>query len=327
MRIALSIVTALALAAACRHGSDEAARPAPPAGDHAQLRQSLLAADAQLGEAIGRLGPADGVSAQLVDDAVYLHPGAAVVTGRAAVQALLRSAYPDRSTRQVLHGVTGDASSDGEIGYSFGWFEEDGPPPVASGAPAPSSVGSAAAGGAPATRFGKYLAAWRRDGGAWRLAVFVRVAAPRAPSAPPADAAILAGEHGAALPADRAALREQVLAADRAFAARSVADGYTVAFTSWCAADAVIAGGSDFRWNAAGVAEALAGWAPGETLAWAPLLGSAAASGDLGYTVGTAEHRVTGKPSSFTKYLTIWVRQADGGWRFVLDGGNARPGP
>jgi len=80
------------------------------------------------------------------------------------------------------------------------------------------------------------------------------------------------------------------------------------------------------RWNAAGVAEALAGWAPGETLAWAPLLGRAAASGDLGYTVGTAEHRVTGKPSSFTSTSRIWVRQADGSWRFVLDGGNPRPG-
>ena len=90
----------------------------------------------------------------------------------------------------------------------------------------------------------------------------------------------------------------------------------------------MIAGGADFRWNAAGVAEALAGWQRGETLVWAPLLGRAAASGDLGYTVGTAELRVAGKPeTSFLKYLTIWVRQPDGSWRFVLDGGNARPGP
>ena len=334
MRIARSIVTLVtlvALVAGCRHGSEEAARsaqsPGGPGG-HAAVRQSLLAADSQLGEAIGRLGPAEGPSAQLADDAAYLHPGAAVVTGRAAVQAFLRSAYPDRATMQRLHNVTGDASSDGEIGYSFGWFEEDGPAPVASAAAAASAAAGAATGGAPASRSGKYLAAWRRDSGAWRLAVFVRIAAPRAPSAPPAEAGILAGEHGVAQPGNREALRAQVLAADQAFAARSVADGYTVAFTSWCAADAVIAGGGDFHWNAAGVAEALAGWTVGETLVWSPLLGRAAASGDLGYTVGTAEHRVTGKPeSSFTKYLTIWVRQADGSWRFVLDGGNARPGP
>jgi len=118
-----------------------------------------------------------------------------------------------------------------------------------------------------------------------------------------------------------------VLATDTAFAARSVAEGYTVAFTSYCASAAVIAGGADFHWNAAGVAEALAGWTPGDTLDWAPLLGHAAASGDLGYTVGAAVHRVEGKPATYTKYLTIWIRLPDGSWRFVLDGGNARPAP
>jgi hypothetical protein len=64
---------------------------------------------------------------------------------------------------------------------------------------------------------------------------------------------------------------------------------------------------------------------PGDTLDWAPLLGRAAASGDLGYTVGAAVHRIEGKPTTYTKYLTIWIRRPDGSWRFVLDGGNARP--
>src|SRR5437868_6155201 len=197
MRIARSIIAALALAAGCRHGTDDAVHPAPSVA-HAELRRSLLAADAQLGEAIARLGPAEGVAAQLADDAAYLHPGAAVVTGRAAVQTLLRTAYPDRSTKQTLHNVTGDASSDGELGYSFGWFEEDGaaPTPVGAAASSGAAASPGAGSGAPASRFGKYLAAWRRDADAWRLAVFVRVAAPRAPSAPPAGAAILAGEHG-----------------------------------------------------------------------------------------------------------------------------------
>jgi len=161
MRIALSIVAALALAAGCRHGSEERRGRRHRQLTTRSLRQSLLAADAQLGEAIGRLGPAEGLSAQLVDDAAYLHPGAAVVTGRAAVQALLRSAYPDRSTMQVLHRVTGDASSDGEIGYSFGWFEEQGPPPVASGAAAPSSsVGTRQEG----RRRAGSASIWRRGG-------------------------------------------------------------------------------------------------------------------------------------------------------------------
>jgi ketosteroid isomerase-like protein len=308
---ALVLVVLAVLSIACRRGADDAAATATVrrvAASHDEIRRSLIAADAQLAAAIGTQGEAEGLWPAFADDGVYLHPGVDVVRGREAVRAFLRQTFPATSAQPLrLQLVTGDASSDGEIGYSFGWFE--------------TAAGAAG--------FGKYLAAWRRVEDAWRLAVFVRIAAPKAPSPLPAqaDAGILAGEHGVAQPGDPEALRQQVIATDTAFAARSVAEGYTVAFTSYCAPDAVIAGGADLHWNAAGVAEALAGWTPGDTLDWAPLLGRAAASGDLGYTVGAAVHRVEGKPPTYSKYLTIWIRRPDGSWRFVLDGGNARPAP
>lgn len=321
MRIVASLVLALVIAG-CRQGGDDRAAthtPRQPA-DHAGVRQGLLAADAQLAAAIAEHGEVEGLWPAFADDGAYLHPDAAIVVGKTAVREALRAAFPGTTAQPLqLHAVTGDASADGEIGYSFGWFEAPGADAAAAGAEA--------AGDAAATGFGKYLAAWRRDGGAWRLAAFVRIAAPRRPSEPPAGAGILAGEHGAAHPGDPEALRREVLAADTAFSALSVDQGYSVAFTQTCAPGAVIAGGSDFRWNAAGVAEALAGWTPGDTLEWAPQLGRAAASGDLGYTVGNASHSAPGKPTTYTKYLTIWVRQADGSWRFLLDGGNARRAP
>lgn len=307
MRALILVILAVS-SVACRRGADDAAVTATvreATADHDQVRKTLLAADAQLAAAIGTEGEAEGLWPAFAVDGVYLHPGVEVVRGRDAARDFLRRTFPATAAQPLrLHVVTGDASSDGEIGYSFGWFE------------------AAATAG-----FGKYLAAWRRVGGAWRLAVFVRIAAPKAPSPAPPDAGILAGEHGVAQPGDPEALRQQVMATDAAFAARSVAEGYTVAFTSYCAPDAVIAGGADLHWNAAGVAEALAGWTPGDTLDWAPLLGRAAASGDLGYTVGAAVHRVEGKPPTYTKYLTIWIRRPDGSWRFALDGGNARPAP
>jgi len=52
-----------------------------------------------------------------------------------------------------------------------------------------------------------------------------------------------------------------------------------------------------------------------------------AASGDLGYAVGTWQ--LTGKsrkgePVSLTgKYMTVWKKQADGSWKVVADMGNA----
>lgn len=120
------------------------------------------------------------------------------------------------------------------------------------------------------------------------------------------------------------------MAADRAFAQLSVDSGYTIAFTTFASPSAVVVGASDFFWGPAGVAYAYGGWAPGETLDWGPVVGRGAASGDLAYTVGTAVYAYTtaaGAQKAHSKYLTVWVRQADGSWRFVIDGGNASPAP
>jgi hypothetical protein len=53
-----------------------------------------------------------------------------------------------------------------------------------------------------------------------------------------------------------------------------------------------------------------------------------ARSGDLGFTTGPAT--INGKRGLF--YVTVWVRQKDGGWKWVYDGGidadgAAAPGP
>ena len=72
------------------------------------------------------------------------------------------------------------------------------------------------------------------------------------------------------------------------------------------------------------IAGAFAGFPADAVLEWAPVAAEIAASGDLGCTVGRAS--VTAL-HSYSKYLTIWKRQADGSWKFVADGGNARPGP
>jgi ketosteroid isomerase-like protein len=62
---------------------------------------------------------------------------------------------------------------------------------------------------------------------------------------------------------------------------------------------------------------------------WHPIAADGAASGDLGFTVGEAVLRGRGPKGEVrergTKYLSIWQRQPDGVWRFVMDGGNSRP--
>jgi ketosteroid isomerase-like protein len=61
-------------------------------------------------------------------------------------------------------------------------------------------------------------------------------------------------------------------------------------------------------------------------LKWVPV--TAEASGDLGYTFGKWELRITGKDTvEYGTYVTIWKKFPDGKWRFILDGGNDTPKP
>jgi uncharacterized protein (TIGR02246 family) len=66
---------------------------------------------------------------------------------------------------------------------------------------------------------------------------------------------------------------------------------------------------------------------PGFGLSWKNTKADVAASGDLGYTVGTYEmtmNDAAGQPSTMAgKYLTVWKKQADGQWKVVVDAPNA----
>lgn len=260
---------------------------------HEAVRASLMAAEGLAA------GAGEGLWQWMAEDAAYLHPRAPLVFGRDAAREAMRGVPVAR-----IHRLAGDVSSDGQLGYTFGWFEQDVRPPDA--------------------RFGRYLATWRRAGIGWQVVGWVRIVAKRPLGEPPPDARIVRGAHGVARPGEAAALAAQAMAADAAFSALSVAQGFSVAFPATAAEDAAVVGPVEVQWNRAGVAKAWEGWTPDTSLAWAPRLGRAAASGDLAFTVGEAVFR-KGEERSFSKYLTVWVREADGSWRFLLDGGNARP--
>ena len=56
-------------------------------------------------------------------------------------------------------------------------------------------------------------------------------------------------------------------------------------------------------------------------LTWEPLDGDIANSGDIGYTYGTWELKNDTIVSRGT-YVSIWKKQSDSEWRYVLDTGN-----
>jgi ketosteroid isomerase-like protein len=57
------------------------------------------------------------------------------------------------------------------------------------------------------------------------------------------------------------------------------------------------------------------------TLTWVPQYASVSKSGELGYTYGI--YTYTNEDTTFQgTYVSIWRKQADGNWKFVLDTGN-----
>jgi len=61
-------------------------------------------------------------------------------------------------------------------------------------------------------------------------------------------------------------------------------------------------------------------------ISWEPYKAEAARSGELGYTLGNWK-LVLKDTTMYGNYYTIWKKQADGKWKFVVDGGNTTPKP
>jgi ketosteroid isomerase-like protein len=62
-------------------------------------------------------------------------------------------------------------------------------------------------------------------------------------------------------------------------------------------------------------------------LEWYPLKVEVSKSADLGYTFGNWTLTNAKGEKSFGNYMTVWKKQKDGSWKFVIDGGNSTPEP
>ncbi len=63
-------------------------------------------------------------------------------------------------------------------------------------------------------------------------------------------------------------------------------------------------------------------------LAWQPAYAGMSASGDMGFTTGPWEAKADikdEKPGAYGHFMTVWKKQADGSWKFVVDLGISHP--
>lgn len=110
---------------------------------------------------------------------------------------------------------------------------------------------------------------------------------------------------------------DEVVAAERNFAATAAARGLKTAFLENAADSAIVFGARPVNakklWERIPESDAL--------LAWQPVWADVSASGQMGYTTGPFAFSAdrSSAPGSFGEYVTIWKKQPDGAWKFVID--------
>ena len=115
-----------------------------------------------------------------------------------------------------------------------------------------------------------------------------------------------------------------VVAAEAAFAAQAAQEGTPAAFLTNSAPKAWVTEGGKWA-NAQEVWRARPA-RPGGRLTWYPVLADAAQSGDLGYTTGPWTSFLNDTPQAAGEYVTVWRKQPDDKWKFVVDVGIERIG-
>lgn len=125
-----------------------------------------------------------------------------------------------------------------------------------------------------------------------------------------------------------------LLAADRAFCQRSLAVGMKVAFVEY--ADTAVIKMDDGQLAVRGLDSLKTRWAAPRPdgpspLFWEPQHAEVSASGDMGFTFGYWRFPATTTSGRDTlyygNYVSIWKRQSDGAWKYVLDTGTNTPKP
>ncbi|MGZ8997651.1 MAG: nuclear transport factor 2 family protein [Allosphingosinicella sp.] len=111
-----------------------------------------------------------------------------------------------------------------------------------------------------------------------------------------------------------------VIAAERAFAARHQSVSVKQAFTEFAAPDGVALTAEGTK----NVQAFIATWPDrGDKgfIVWWPDFAGIARSGDLGFTTGPASFGGGGR---YSDYFTVWKKQPDGSWKWLIDQGTKR---
>ncbi len=121
-------------------------------------------------------------------------------------------------------------------------------------------------------------------------------------------------------------LKAEVAALEDAFCAMAQAKGLNAAFAHFAAPDVAFIDTDPRKFRGpAAVQERMGPDQPGVSLSWSAHFTDVSDDGTLGYNYGRYESRRSGKDGTEIIrggwFLSIWKRQPDGAWKYVMDTG------
>ena len=153
-----------------------------------------------------------------------------------------------------------------------------------------------------------------------RFIIFAVLLAPFAALAAPASSALVSAK------ADKEKLKADVAKMEDAFCAMAREKGLLAAFEHFAAPDVAFIDTDPRKFRGLeAVRERMGPDQPGVKLTWSASFTDVSDDGTLGYNYGRYESRHTGPDGKEIIrggwFLTIWKRQPDGSWRYVMDNG------
>lgn len=265
--------------------------------DPATAYAELVEAERAFSSAAANRAPAEGIAA-MFDAEVQLPTRDGIANGREAASAALAANPSSRGTGASWRSIGGGVSADGSHGFTFGYLD--------------------IAGGDPARAHRRYLAYWVKRPEGWRVLALRQVV--RGPDE--AEIGPIAPLIAAAAATRRPGNADSVAAAERAFSDRAQQVGLRAAFLEYGHPRAVhVASPNGFAVGLPAIGANFDG-ATTSPLNWSSDRTWAAASGDLGLSVGTIRANGTppaGQPAAIP-FFTIWIRDAaTGEWRYIAE--------
>lgn len=127
--------------------------------------------------------------------------------------------------------------------------------------------------------------------------------------------------------------KKELIAADKAFYKESLIKGTGRAFIDFAANEVILMRQKQFPVMGKQALEQL--YQNKDTVAlplkWEPVKAEVSPDGKLGYTFGNWQYTEVDDNGNIDRtygnYVTIWQKQTDGSWKYVLDGGTTTPAP